>query len=713
MKHFFYLMFLVCAFAITCPEFISGAYSQEISPQTAVIDFKEASAYLKLNPEIAEVSGSVTYIFDVLTTVDTLKLDARNFSKASASLNGKSVDIVKTASALKIPYPFSPSQRNILQVDYETAPQSAIYFVNNQGSPQLWTQGQGKYTSHWLPSIDDMNDKMTFDFKIESPSKYTVIANGTLLSKSVEEDNTVWEYDMSQPMSSYLTAIVVGEYNKTVEAATSGVSLEHYYYPQDAEKVEPTYRYTKQIFDFLETEIGIPYPWKIYKQAPVKDFLYAGMENTSLTIFSDSFMVDNIGFNDRNYVNVNAHELAHQWFGDLVTETRSEHHWLHEGFATYYALLAEREIFGDDYFYFKLYQTAEQLKELSDAGKGQKLVATGGSSLTYYQKGAWALHILREKVGEDAFAKAIKAYLLKHAYKNVTTEDFMSEVASASEIDLSNFTKNWLYQSAFQAEEALESLKKSDFMRQYFELQALRGVPFSEKKEALEENLAQDNEYLGQEVVYQLASEPVQETLPLYFQAFDLNNIYIDQAIAESVAPEKIERNLKALFLKMQADVSYETREMVLYKLWAMHDGVLTQEKLDARKKVLDDFDGSFGFSDGNIRLLWLALSFATPDYRAETLNKRIDELTGYTHPSNPFQLRENAFRYALQLDVVNETVLKNLVEASVHHTWRFRESARKMLAQFLENEKYKSQVIQLKEALPENQKAYLKRIGL
>lgn len=698
-------MFLVYAFA--------KAYSQEISTQTSIIDFKEASAYLTLDPAIAKVKGSVTFIFDVLTTTDTLKLDARNFKKASASLNGKSVDIIRTQNNLEIPFPFSPSERNILQVDYETIPQSAMYFVDNQGTPQLWTQGQGKYTSHWLPSIDDMNDKMTFDFKIETPSRYTVLANGVLRSKAPKNENTIWEYDMSQPMSSYLAAIVIGEYEQRIETTASGIALEQYYYPEDEEKVTSTYRYSTFIFDFLETEIGMPYPWKTYKQAPVKDFLYAGMENTSLTVFSDSFVVDDIGFNDRNYVNVNAHELAHQWFGNLVTETSSEHHWLHEGFATYYALLAEREIFGDDYFYFQLYQSAEQLKELSDTGKGQKLAAAGGSSLTYYQKGAWALHILREQVGEAAFAKAVKTYLLEHAFTNVTTGDFIKTVTEVSGENLEQYSKDWLYQSAFQAEDALDALKKSDFMKQYFELQALRQFPFSDKKEDLRELLALNNEYLGQEVVYQLAAVPVATSLPLYLQAFDLNNIYIDQAIAESVDPEKIERNLQSVFLKMTADVSYETKEMVFYKLWAMHGGELSQEKLDARKRVLDMFDDTFGFGDGNIRLLWLALSFATPEYRAATLTDRIEELTAYTDPQNPYQLRENAFRYAVQLDVLNESVLKNLIEASVHHSWRFRESARKMLSQLVDNEKRKEQIVALKDSLPENQKAYLTRINL
>src|SRR5690606_1014567 len=225
-------------------------------------------------------------------------------------------------------------------------------------------------------------------------------------------------------------------------------------------------------------ETGVDYPWQNYKQIPVRDFLYAGMENTGATIFSESFIIDSIGFNDRNYVNVNAHELAHQWFGNYVTAKTGEHHWLQEGFATYYALLAERMIFGDDHYYWKLFESAEQLKSLSDTGKGEALLNPKGSSLTYYQKGAWALHILNEIVGEKAFKAAVRNYLLNNPYSSVTTEDFLAEVEKSSGMDLSEFKANWLEQSAFQGTEALTSLKESAFLRNYMEVAALREVPF-------------------------------------------------------------------------------------------------------------------------------------------------------------------------------------------------------------------------------------------
>ena len=107
-----------------------------------------------------------------------------------------------------------------------------MYFIGweHEGKNQIWTQGQGKYTSNWLPSLDDTNDKIEFDLKFLAPKKYEVISNGTLKSKSDNLGNTLWEYDMQKPMSSYLVAVAVGVYNKKIETSKGGIPLEFYYY---------------------------------------------------------------------------------------------------------------------------------------------------------------------------------------------------------------------------------------------------------------------------------------------------------------------------------------------------------------------------------------------------------------------------------------------------------------------------------------------------
>ena len=128
----------------------------------------------------------------------------------------------------------------------------------------------------------------------------------------------------------------------------NGTPIQFWYYPEHPEKVEPTSLHTEKIIEFLEDETGFPYPWGTYSQVMVQDFMYGAMENTSATIFGDFFNVDEKGFNDRNYVSVNAHEATHQWFGDIVTARSGRGTWLQESFATYYAKLFMKSVYGAD-----------------------------------------------------------------------------------------------------------------------------------------------------------------------------------------------------------------------------------------------------------------------------------------------------------------------------------------------------------------------------
>ncbi|GEQ86604.1 aminopeptidase [Patiriisocius marinistellae] len=649
------------------------------------------------NASEMSVNGDVFVSFTILKDIDKVYLDAINMERPDAK--DGDTKIYYTDDKIIFHNNFKAGNTYEVNFQYVAKPKKALYFTGDH----IWTQGQGKNTSHWLPSIDDMNDKIEFDLKYVVPETQTILSNGILVDIIRKDNFKEYFFDMENPMSSYLVAFAMGDYNKTTVVSASGIPIELYYRPNDSAIVKTTYKHTKTIFDYLENEIDVPYPWQNYKQVPVRDFLYAGMENTSCTIFSESFVVDEIGINDRDYTNVNAHELAHQWFGNLVTETSGTHHWLQEGFATYYALLAEREIYGDDYYYWKLLQSANSLQEVSEAGKGQSLLDPKASSLTFYEKGAWALHILRERIGDTAFKNTIKQYLEEHAFKNVETDNFLNMVKRNTTITIDNWEKDWLQQTAFQANQAYESLLASPFIKEYFELSSLRPVAIAEKKIPLTTALTFNNEYLGQEAVFQLTAEPVEKVIPYLKKAFESNNLMTRQAIAISYEGA-IPNVLKADFESLLNDESYVTIEAALL--------LLRKALPNQMPKYLDKTKGIVGFQDKNVRQIWLVLAMLTEGYQKQNAANFTSELNNYTSNNYSFEIREKAFEYVNYLGIFDDTSLASLVNASTHHYWRFRDSARTLLTEVLKEEKYSNKVKEIYSQFSDTEKEYLERIG-
>jgi len=637
--------------------------------QTEYVDFKTTSADITFGDLTQkEVSGTISYEFLILKSIDSVFIDAINMTFERVSLNKKTIPYSNDGKKLWLKYSFNKDSVYNLSFEYKAQPKKAMYFIDwdtstalslTNGNKQIWTQGQGKYTSNWLPSIDDMNDKIEFDISITFDSDYEVIANGRLIDKHISEAKTTWQYDMQQHMSSYLVALAIGKYDKKVETSKSGIPLEMYYYPEDSLKFEPTYRYTKQMFDFLEAEIGLPYPWQNYKQVPVKDFLYAGMENTSTTIFADSFVIDSIAFVDKNYVNVNAHELAHQWFGNLVTETSGTHHWLQEGFATYYALLAERDIFGDDYYYWRLYEYAQELLEQDKTGGSTSLLNPKSSSITFYKKGAWVLHLLREKVGDEAFRKGVKNYLLKHQFKNVETDDFISEVEKVNDEDLSEFVSIWLKSRTLDYDALLENLRStSESIKQYLEYDCKKTPELCKSL-----MLNQKDSFFKEKIVESLGNKISKST-------FLTKDIKTRQAIAKTLS--EIPSELKTEYESLLDDKSYTTTETALFNLWRNFP--------EDRQKYLNQTKNIHGFNDKNVRILWLTLALITEDFANENKKDYFDELTNYTSPKYGFEVRQNAFQYLNQIQACNDDCIENLEEATNHHNWRFSKFARELL---------------------------------
>ncbi|UTN02870.1 M1 family metallopeptidase [Flavobacterium bizetiae] len=643
--------------------------------QTQFVDFKSVSGQLKLNAVEKSVSGIVDYRFDVLKPIDTIKIDAKNMEFSHVQIDNKDVLYINTDKELQIVNHFEKGE-NRLTFEYSVKPKQALYFVNIDNSEtQIWTQGQGRYTSNWFPSFDDVNEKVIFSLGITYENDYQVVSNGILKEKKSEGNSTHWQYQMQNPMSSYLLMLAIGKYDKKEFKAKSKIPLEYYLENKDANRFEPTYRYSKRIFDFLEKEIGVKYPWGIYREIPVRDFLYAGMENTTTTLFATRYVVDSIGFTDRNYTNVDAHELAHHWFGDLITAESSKHHWLQEGFATYYAALAEKEIYGEDFFYSKLYETAQQIK-FASRNDSIPVLNAKASSLTFYEKGAWALFVLHESIGDKAFKKAIKSYLKKYAYQTVNTQNFFDEIKKVSDFDLDQFQKTWLESTVFDTPAANALLSKNKAIQTRLEVDKLKKTPLPEKIEFLK-NTLESNVYetVKEAIVSQIEPEKYEAKKELLLIALQTNNVQVRQAVATSLS--KIPEDFRTNYENLLNDKSYQTQEIALFYLWRNFP--------EHRIAYLNKSKDWVGFNDFNLRTLWLSLALSTPNY-SENSEALVNELISFSSTKYEATTRQNALEKLIAFKIINDQVLSNLVSATTHHMWQFSKYGRDTIRVLLKN---------------------------
>ena len=446
-------IFYSLVFAFSCVTFQGSAQFEKDKARSRVLQIDQLSlnADLSFEPQEGLVKGEVNIEFkNISNNLDSIWFDAIKMKVGQAYLNRKTVSYKVFEKGIAF-FPDSALAKDSvykLALAFEASPKRGMYFLGWNDTldierKQIWTQGQGIDNRHWLPHVDAQNDKLICNLRISFNTGYEVISNGQLLNKKERDNQTIWQCKMQEPMSSYLMMITIGEYDMLSETSASDVSLSNYYYPEWKDRNAWTYFKSTELFNWMENEVGVAYPWQNYKQVPVKDFQHGAMENTTATLFGDFYCVDEISFNDDNYVGVNAHELAHQWFGNCVTALSSHDHWLHEGFATYYSWLAERELFGEER-YEELLMAAES-HSIEDARTNEyPLHHSKTSSIAFYEKGAWFLHMLKAQIGEEAFKESIRAYLDKYKYNTVTTRNFKLTCEKVSGKDLTQFFEQWL-----------------------------------------------------------------------------------------------------------------------------------------------------------------------------------------------------------------------------------------------------------------------------
>ena len=302
---------------------------------------------------------------------------------------------------------------------------------------------------HWLPIIDHPSDKATSEFIVTAPDHYKVVSNGLLLEESSLGNNTKFtHWKQSVPVSSWLFVLGVADFAVQYLDDFEGKSIQTWVYSKNREAgfydfKEPT----KKVLAFYTKYVG---PYAYEKLANIQTPSVNGGMETSSAIFYGEDLVNGKG--DERTRNIVVHEIAHQWFGNAVTESTWDDAWLSEGFATFFTLRYYENEYGQDEYIKRIIKAKKAVLDMTIKMPDFSIIAPRTAEkeavttgLTY-QKGAWFLHMLRDKIGEQNFQKGIKSYYKKFYNANATTDDFRVEMEKAAGLDLKIFFKQWLYQ---------------------------------------------------------------------------------------------------------------------------------------------------------------------------------------------------------------------------------------------------------------------------
>ncbi len=387
--------------------------------------------------------------------LDAIDLNVRTVT-GSVPVAGHHVSAEKLIVTFEKPVPVGEDVR--LTIDYTAEPKKGLYFRTPEmgyepGEAQLFTQGEATEARYWFPSHDFPNEKFTSEVICRVPAGMVALSNGRLVSEEKDEagGRNAFHWAQEKPHVNYLISLAAGYFEK-IEDKYRNVPLAFYTSPSDIDHAANSFRPTKEAMEFFEAEIGVPFPWAKYYQVAVKDFMFGGMENTSITTLTDRTLFSGESENLRTSEGLVAHELAHQWFGDLVTCKDWSHIWLNEGFATFYANLFEEHVHGREAMLYNLYNASKQLA--AAASDTRPIVYRRYAdpedlfrSLSHlvYGKGGWVLHMLRSELGPELYRRCIKTYLERRQFGTAQTSDLVDVIEELSGRSFDKFFDQWVF----------------------------------------------------------------------------------------------------------------------------------------------------------------------------------------------------------------------------------------------------------------------------
>ena len=370
---------------------------------------------------------------------------------SGVTLDGTAVPYTHADDALVVPLASAPAvnTRARLVVRYRGTPATGLKIGKNKhGDRTFFSDNWPDKARHWLPTIDHPSDKATSEFLVTAPGHYQVVSNGLQVeSTDLPGGRRRTHWKNSVPIAPWLYVLGVARFAVQRVGTFEGKPIETCVYPQDrdagfADFATPT----KDVLAYYSNYVG---PFAYERLANIQSSsVSGGMEAASAILYSENAVT---GTGSVRWRNVVIHEIAHQWFGNAVTEADWDDVWLSEGFATYFTLLYIEHAYGRDEFVRGLQSSRSTVMSFTAKNPAYTIIHQNLSQMEdvtsshTYQKGSWTLHMLRGVIGHEAFQRGIRAYYARHFNGNATTADFRRAMEEASGQPLGWFFEQWLY----------------------------------------------------------------------------------------------------------------------------------------------------------------------------------------------------------------------------------------------------------------------------
>ncbi len=460
------LAFLLLLILILEPAVLLG---QDFGRADSILDVVHYS--LELYPDInaKSLTGSAAlHVRCQGARLDTIVLDAvgmnvRRVRLLSGTEPRYSADSVRLYIAL--PAPLGPNDTASIGIEYDSKPEKGMYFIVPDSSfprkrEQFWTHGQPGDARFWFPCHDVPWDKATASVSVYADTSFTVIGNGRLVSHEYAGGGkALWSWTMEKPHSTYLFAVAGSRY-EALNDVWNTVPIHSYYFPgTPAEVARAAYNATPRMMKFFESITGVHYPWNRYAQLPCTDFPFGGMENTTATFLSDQqALMDLRARQDYTDQHLIAHELAHQWWGDLVTCRDWDDLWINEGFATYYQQLWSQHAEGREEYEYQRYKGIGNILEYLDGENPLPVRAhEKNSPHNLYTKGASILAMLSDWFGGKKFNAVVARMLRERSYGSITTADLVAAFERETGTKLAGFVSQWIDRTSYPVVDVVKS----------------------------------------------------------------------------------------------------------------------------------------------------------------------------------------------------------------------------------------------------------------